>query len=84
MYNYDLTDILTWILALTLIITFFVMAYRLRRIMIAVTDLRDLELKKPGNTEKRQCWNCDKAYSISILEIDKTTICPHCNAGNKP
>lgn len=43
-HSISITVFLAGILSLTLIITFFVMAYRLKRIMVAIEELTKLEI----------------------------------------
>ena len=76
MYSTDFT--LTAILSLILIITFFVMASRLKRIMEAIEGLAQLEFRKPENRKSITCTNCAKEFDISIAKKEGTINCPHC------
>ena len=78
---YDLlstTDLLTAILGIIMVITFFIMASRLKRIMDAIEGLAELEFRKPENRKSIKCEKCRKDFDISIAKKDGVINCPHC------
>lgn len=72
------TTLLAVLLSVIVLITFFVMSARLKRIMIAIESLSDLELRKPGNMKAVKCEKCEKEFPVSIVSREATLICPHC------
>jgi hypothetical protein len=56
------------IISIIMIITFFIMASRLKKIENILDVLMQLELKKPENKRQIKCETCGKEYSISILK----------------
>ena len=65
------------VISIIMIITFFTMASRLRRIESLLDKLTQLELKKPENRKQVKCGNCGKEFSISILKKGSYN-CPDC------
>jgi hypothetical protein len=82
--DFKLFDLILAILGIIIILTFFVMAYRLKNIMLGINTLRDLKLSDPENWVEKECWSCNKKYSVCVIEQKKTTVCPHCKSSNKP
>lgn len=62
-----------------ILVTFFIMALWIKRIMDAVEGLVELEFRKPENQQLTICENCQKEFTISIAKKDRTVSCPHCN-----
>jgi protein-arginine kinase activator protein McsA len=60
--------ILGFILSVLMIITFFVMASRLKKIENILDVLMQLELKKPENKKQIRCEKCGKEYSVSTMK----------------
>jgi hypothetical protein len=54
----------TGIISLIVIITFFVMAFRLRKIKEYLASLYALEELKPENQKQVKCDKCGKEYSV--------------------
>lgn len=78
-HSISITVFLVGILSLILVITFFVMAYRLKRIMVAIEELTKLEISKPESHETIKCEKCGKDFDISITKNKEELIdCPHC------
>jgi hypothetical protein len=69
-------SIVAFILSIAILITFFVIAARLRAIKNSTEILAELEMAKPENQKKVEC-KCGKTYSASKLKKGKFT-CPHC------
>jgi hypothetical protein len=65
------------IIALIMIITFFVMAGRLKKIENILDILRQLELRKPENSNHFKCENCGKEFNLSVL-AQGLVECPGC------
>jgi Zn finger protein HypA/HybF involved in hydrogenase expression len=73
----DNVTLLAGIISIIIIITFFVMAYRLKRIMDAIEGLAELEFKKTENRKTIKCEKCENEFTVSIVK--KGTInCPKC------
>ena len=68
---------LVGILSLTGIITFFVMAYRLKRVMTAVESLADLEFKKSGTTKSVDGPSCKTVFEAAENRKNEYK-CPNC------
>jgi hypothetical protein len=58
----------TAILNVIMIITFFIMASRLKKIESNLDVMRQLELNKPENKKQVKCEKCGKEFSLSILK----------------
>ena len=89
--SFSFTDFLTGILGIIMIVTFFVIAFRLKRIMNAIEGLAELEFRKPENRKTFKCEKCGKDFDISIAKKDlvinipeqvgnRLVDCPHCKA----
>jgi hypothetical protein len=76
-----LLGFISFVIGLILVITFFVMANRLRKIVSRLDDLRTLEFKKPENWKNRKCKKCEWQGDISILWDN--FICPDCKTVNQ-
>jgi predicted Zn-ribbon and HTH transcriptional regulator len=75
----DNFTILAGLISLIIIVTFFVMASRLKRIMDAIEGLAELEFKKPENRKPVKCPKCENEFTVSIMK--KGTInCPKCKS----
>jgi hypothetical protein len=73
----DNVTLIAAVISIIVLITFFVMASRLKRIMEAIEGLAELEFKKPENRKSIKCENCEKEFTVSIVK--KGTInCPNC------
>ena len=73
----DNVTLLAGIISIIILITFFVMAYRIKRIMDAIEGLAELEFKKPENRKTIKCEKCENEFTVSIVK--KGTInCPKC------
>lgn len=73
----DNVTLLGAILGIIILITFFVMSSRLKRIMDAIEGLAALEFKKPENRKPMKCTKCENEFTVSIAK--KGTInCPKC------
>jgi Zn finger protein HypA/HybF involved in hydrogenase expression len=73
----DNFSLLAGIISIIILVTFFVMAARLRRIMDAIESLAELEFKKPENRKTIKCEKCENEFTVSIAK--KGTInCPKC------
>lgn len=75
-YTEDST-LLVAIISIIIIVTFFVMASRLKRIMEAIEGLAELEFKKPENRKTIKCEKCENEFTVSIVKKG-TIICPKC------
>ena len=75
--------ILEAIIGTIVLITFFVIAFRLKKIMNCVEVLADLEVKKPENRRTIKCEKCEKDFTVNILKRSGTINCPHCKAINR-
>jgi len=73
--------IISGILVLILFITFFVMSYRLKRIMRVLVFFQRLENRKPENWIQIHCKNCHHEFKVSKGGKDKV-ICPKCRILN--
>jgi len=62
----EFTGFVIFVISTILIITFFVIAYRLKRIADNTDILKWLELKKPENRKQVKCENCGKEDEIPI------------------
>lgn len=73
----DNVTLLAGIISIIVLITFFVMSSRLKRIMDAIEGLAELEFKKPENRKIIKCEKCENEFTVSIVK--KGTInCPKC------
>jgi hypothetical protein len=73
----DNFTILAGLITLIIIVTFILMASRLKRIMVSIEGLADLEFKKPENRKSVKCGKCENEFTVSIVK--KGTInCPKC------
>lgn len=73
----DNVTLLAAIISIIIIVTFFVMASRLKRIMDAIEGLAELEFKKPENRKSVKCGKCENEFTVSIVK--KGTInCSNC------
>jgi|AntAceMinimDraft_16_1070373.scaffolds.fasta_scaffold62286_3 Zn finger protein HypA/HybF involved in hydrogenase expression len=70
------------IISLIILITFFVMANRLRKILNILVFFRDIELRKPENWFQMKCEKCGKEFRVSKA-LKGTINCPHCRTINK-
>jgi len=70
--------ILTGIISLAILITFFVMASRLLSIKNSLKTLLDLEYRKPENRIEVTCEQCKEVYSVSILRKGELIKCKKC------
>ena len=77
----EIIVIISGILGLILIITFFVMANRLKRIMRVLVFFQRLENRKPENWTQIHCKNCHHEFRVSKGGKDKV-ICPKCKILN--
>jgi DNA-directed RNA polymerase subunit RPC12/RpoP len=73
----DVILLVAGIISIIMIITFFIMASRLKSIESLLDTLTQLELKKPENKKTVKCGNCGKEFFISILKKGSYT-CPDC------
>ena len=77
----EIIVIVSVILGLVLLITFFVMSYRLKRIMHFLEFFQRLENRKPENWIQIHCKNCHHEFKVSKGGKDKV-ICPRCKVLN--
>jgi hypothetical protein len=81
---YDMYDSLTTegiflgILSIIIIITFFVMAFRLGKIRDAVESLSIIESLKPENQKAVKCEKCGKEFEVSIVNKGQLIECLEC------
>jgi hypothetical protein len=75
--------LLTGIISLVILITFFVMASRLLSIKNSLKTLLDLELRKPENRIEVTCEQCKEVYSVSILRKGELIKCKKCKQTNR-
>ena len=75
--NISLTEIIALILSIILIITFLIMAYRLKRIHRIIEGYAEIEFKKPEYQKSVICEQCGKAYTISVIQKN-TRNCKDC------
>jgi len=66
------------ILSIIIIITFFVMSYRLGKIKEGIEKLYKLESMKPDSMVKVKCDKCNKEFTSSIINKGKLVECPEC------
>ena len=81
----EIVAIVSVILGLILLITFMLMAYRLKRIKNLFMFFKRLENQKPENWIQIHCRNCHHEFKISKgeKEADKAkVICPKCKILN--
>jgi hypothetical protein len=81
MYGNDYL-ILGAIISIALIITFFVIAYRLGKILNILEFFRDIELKNPENWITIKCEKCSKEFKVAKT-VKGTINCPECKAVNR-
>lgn len=80
MYSEE-TGLIVSLIGIIVLITYFVMAARLGRIMRAIETMNHLELLKPENRKTIQCEKCKDELLISIMEEKGTfKTCPNCKA----
>ena len=77
----EIIVIVSGILLLILLITFFVMAHRLKRIKNILVFFQRLENRKPENWIQIHCKNCHYEFKVSKGGKDKV-ICPKCKILN--
>jgi predicted Zn-ribbon and HTH transcriptional regulator len=65
-------------IALIMIITFFVMASQLSKILKTLQVLLKLEIAKPENTIAVKCEKCGIEFKASILKTGELVSCPSC------
>jgi len=81
MYGSDF-DILTGLIGLIVLIVFFVIAYRLKKLVRIAEFFRDIELRKPENWKQMKCEKCGKEFKVSKA-LKGTINCPECKAINR-
>jgi protein-arginine kinase activator protein McsA len=64
-------------LSITMVITFFIMASRLKKIEEILDTLKQIELKKPENRRKIICEKCSNEFFVSVLKTGLIG-CPDC------
>jgi predicted Zn-ribbon and HTH transcriptional regulator len=69
--------ILTVILSLIILITFFVISYRLGRIADYLRTLVRYEERKPENQKQIKCEKCGKEFIVGVL-LKGNYKCPEC------
>jgi hypothetical protein len=73
---------LDWVIKVGMIVTFFVIAYRIKVIMIVVSTYAKNELDKPVNLKHIICSDpkCKNEFDINPLKTKEKgkTICPKC------
>jgi hypothetical protein len=79
----SLFSVILTIVSITMIITFFIMASRLKKIENILDMLIKIEMKKPVNRAPVICSKCQTEYTVSVLNKDNFVPCPSCNALNK-
>lgn len=77
----EIIVIVSVILSLILLITFFVMAHRLKRIINVLVFFQRIENRKPENWIQIHCKNCHHEFKVSKGGKDKV-ICPKCKILN--
>jgi hypothetical protein len=77
----EIIVIISVILGLILLITFFVIAHRLKRIFHVLVFFQRLESRKPENWTRIHCKNCHHEFRVSKGGKDKV-ICPKCKILN--
>jgi len=73
--------ILSGILGLIVLITFFVMSHRLRRIIRLLEFFQRLENRKPENWNQIKCKNCHHEFRVSKGSKERV-LCPRCKTLN--
>ena len=81
MYSSDV-GIVSGIIGIILVITFFVMASKLSKIIGILEFFRDIALKDPENWTTIKCEKCEKEFRVSKA-LKNTVNCPHCKAINR-
>jgi len=81
MYGSDYT-ILAGLIGLAALITFFVMAFKLSKILNILEFFRDIELRKPENWTQMKCEKCGHEFRISKAAKGHIN-CPKCKAINE-
>jgi len=65
------------VISLIMVITFFVMAFRLKKIQHYLQFFYEIESNKPENQKKVKCDKCEKEFTVSIAKKGIFN-CPHC------
>ena len=76
------SGLLAAILALAMIITFFVIANRIGKILNILEFFKDLALKDPDNWINIKCEKCGKTFRVAKT-ISGAVNCPGCKGINK-
>lgn len=76
-------SLITVILAIAMIITFFVMASKLGSILKILEFFRDIELKNPEHWFIFKCDKCGKDIKTSVINKGRQMNCPECKAINR-
>jgi predicted Zn-ribbon and HTH transcriptional regulator len=77
----ELIFILSVVSGLIVLITFFVMSHRLKRIIRLLEFFQRLENRKPENMTQIHCKNCHFEFKVSKGSKDKV-LCPKCRMLN--
>ena len=77
-FSFAALGLIPIIISLIIIITFFVMAFRLRKIQEALEKLVKLEYSKPESQRIIKCDKCGKEFNVSIVKDGLLTDCPEC------
>ena len=75
-------SIVVFLISLIIIITFFIMASRLKSIKETLANILKLELRKPENRIDITCAKCKEVYSVSALRKGERVKCKKCNELN--
>lgn len=73
----SLINLILGVISIIMIITFFVMAARLKKIENILDILKQIELKKPENQRQLKCKKCGKEFFVGVLKHGIVS-CPDC------
>ena len=81
MYGSDYT-LIAGLIGIIVLITFFVIAFKISRIVNILEMFKQIELRKPENWKQMKCEKCGKEFDVSIFAKGNIN-CPECNTINR-